>query len=341
MSREEIDAEIEKQWPTIFDSRELKQKLVIVPNLFVLRYKLGVREATRTLLQGGGLETVWHNKDSVATHQLVLSTELLLLKPIEQLLLLGKNIMIKHNLADAPIFRPKYRKQIRFLIGHDDDFDNTFKQVFAERVASTLKITLKSDSLLTDPDEICLILADNPMRFDEPFSIVNLEDRDKLQALCGREKADDMLAVKAHKVISKLVQKSKETCPDVEECPFAKIVTEFPNLFENIASILHWIDNDILPVLRSLTDIFSQANDDAIAFFLGPRFGYVVAKNGPEHELTLEALPDEEGAGFKQKGKVFVRTKVWDAFKPNKERLEKIFQEVTRRTIDQLDKSEI
>jgi hypothetical protein len=62
-----------------------------------------------------------------------------------------------------------------------------------------------------------------------------------------------------------------------------------------------------------------------------------VAKNGPEHELTLEALPDEEGAGFKQKGKVFVRTKVWDAFKPNKERLEKIFQEVTRRTIDQLE----
>jgi hypothetical protein len=149
-----------------------------------------VREATRTLLKGGGLETVWHNKDSVATHQLVPSTELLLLKPIEQLLVLGKNIMIKHNLADAPIFRPKYREQIRFLIGHDDDFDNTFKQVFAERVASTLKITLKSDSLLTDPDEICLILADNPMRFDEPFSIVILEDRDKLQALCGREKEE-------------------------------------------------------------------------------------------------------------------------------------------------------
>lgn len=322
-SRTAIDTEIQAHWKEIVESKILMKKLVSVPNYMALRYAAGVEDATRILLENGGLVALIHNKNSVATHQLVQSLTALMWRPLSQLLSLARPLHGDVQRADTAVYRPKYLEDVKFLWGKDPKFAAHFKRAIVGRVEAQLEMMRRKQNAnkkilgrLSEYRKYFFSMCDefkaNIHVYEPPFDLINLADKDKLAVLVGHQCAQDLLRKRAVVAINKLLEFSAKKCGSTHGCKFAQKVAYIPTSTDLVFQC-----EKIVYDLRDYPEIFDPKTADYLSFFLGPSIAHAVAKDGPDKKITVEGVDRKK-----------VEVAIWDAFITPRDSAREMFDNV-------------
>lgn len=312
-SRSEIEDEIDSLWAEITSMPTMLKELISVPNYNVIRYVAGVEAGARLLLERGGLETILHSKNSLATHQLVQSLEALLWKPLPRLLAMGQPLDDDVKRVDSALYRPKYMSDVVFLWGHDDDFAEHFSRAWRGRVQVLLENYYRTQSKhrLIPYTSLCSLFRSKIDEFMAPFDLINLEDTDKLEALVGPACARDLLENRARYATDQLVRYLVSRSP-VDNAALSRLAEVISA--EDILAASEALSHE----LRSFPALFSPKTTDYISFFLGPWVApALTTRQGCEKVISVDHVDGTK-----------VEVAVWDAFMPSAYRLREAFATV-------------
>ena len=393
-SREEMDAEIDLRWAQVRTNPRMIKEVVRFPNIGVLRYITGAQEGTRIMLRHGGLLALLHSKDVDCLSpcepvQVRDTLEAMLEEPLKQLLLEAQK-----SKSESALFRPKYADDVRFLWNVDDrSLESEIRAQIVKPIPDALRVVnelalgrsnfvserfVKTFKLKnpTNPASIDAVFREGINVFSPPFTLMNLQDRDKLGAVVGRGLSARLLDDRAQVVIHSLLRYSTDNCKS--NCPYADLYRENFDLAQT--SPARFCYEKVLPRLRNLHDIVRNSNRNYISFLVGLTAGPLMAANGfnaPVHlctkaftlyrELGLEKtasineiedayrrLPHREAITYayevlsdKQRKQDYdkcgtkVSIPIWDAFFPTEDRIAQAFSFATEKQLQDLREKEI
>lgn len=346
-SREKMDAEIDFHWAQVRMNPGMLKKVVSLPNLGLLRYIAGAEEGTRILLENGGLLALWHSKDVDCQSpckpvQIRESLETMLAEPLKQLLLEAQK-----SKSESALFRPKYQQDVEFVWGEQDrSLNDEMRAQIVKPIPDALRIVnevaLRGSNFVTErfvktfklkntyPAAIDAVFREGMNEFSPPFTLMNLQDRDKLYAVVGRGLAPRLLDDRAQVVIHSLLRYSTDNCKS--NCPYAELYHKLQQK-RNSYPVSFFLD-EIIPRLRNLHDIAGNSNRNYISFLVGLTAGPLMAAHGFDAQVHVcKVLSDKCGTK--------VSIPLWDAFFPTDERIAQAFRSTIEDQLQDLREREI